>query len=39
VEDIRFGVAVTFQACLHLDVSGKIVFFQGIDDVLVRPKG
>ena len=35
----RLGVAVTFQACLHLDVSGKVVLFQGVDDVLVKPKG
>ena len=39
VEDARIGVAVTFQTCLHLDVSGKVELFQGLDDVLVRPKG
>jgi len=38
-DDSRISVAVTFQACLHLDVSGKVVLFQGVDDVLVRPKG
>ena len=27
------------QACLHLDVAGKVVLEQGEDDVLVRPRG
>ena len=38
VEDARLGMAVTFQACLHLDASGKVELSQGVNDVLVRPK-
>jgi hypothetical protein len=38
-DDSRLSVAVTFQACLHLDVAGKVVLEQGGDDVLIRPRG
>ena len=37
VDDARLGVAVTFQACLHIDVSAKVVFFHEVDEVLPRP--
>ena len=37
VDDTRLGVAVTFQACLHIDVFAKVVLLQGVDDVLARP--
>ena len=38
VDDARLGVAVTFQACLHLDATGKVELSQGVDDVLVKTR-
>ena len=37
--DSRISVAVMFQACLPLYVTGKVFLFQGVDDVFVRPRG
>ena len=38
IAESGFRTAVTFRACLHLDMAGMVVLEQVVDEVLVKRK-